>query len=147
MIEHAVHIDAPPEVVWRFFTDPARMARWLGPADLDPRPGGELRFRLTGGPEPVVRGRFSELRPYEKLVFTFGWDPTPGVPDLPPGSTEVEVTLSARAGGTLLTLHHRSLPPHLVTDTTTGWAGLLRTLQAEAANVETVATDDDPGTP
>ncbi|MEU9507275.1 SRPBCC domain-containing protein [Micromonospora sp. NPDC048170] len=134
MIERTIWIEAPPEVVWRFFTDPARMARWLGPADLDPTPGGELTFQLSDGPRPVVRGRFTELRPYEKIVFTFGWDPTPGVPDLPPGSSQVEVTLSAQAGGTLLTLHHISLPPNLVADTCTGWTGFLGTLKAEAAN-------------
>jgi uncharacterized protein YndB with AHSA1/START domain len=81
-----------------------------------------------------VRGRFTELRPYEKIVFTFGWDPTPGVPDLPPCSSQVEVTLSAQAGGTLLTLHHTSVPPNLAVNTYTGWAGFLDTLKAEAAN-------------
>lgn len=134
MIEHTIKIEAPPEVVWRFFTDPARMARWLGPADLDPVPGGELMFQLSDGPRPVVRGRFIELRPYEKIVFTFGWDPTPGVPDLPSGSSQVEVTLSAQAGGTLLTLHHTNVPPDLVVNTHTGWAGFLGNLEAEAAN-------------
>ncbi|MEU2609980.1 SRPBCC domain-containing protein [Micromonospora sp. NPDC007271] len=134
MIERSIHIEAPPEVVWRFFTDPARMARWLGPADLDPTPGGELTFQLAAGSRPVVRGRFIELRPYERIVFTFGWDRAPGVPDLPPGSSRVEVTLCAQAGGTLLTLHHTGLPPTLVTNTRTGWAGFLDALKAEAAN-------------
>ncbi|MFE9655029.1 SRPBCC domain-containing protein [Micromonospora sp. NPDC006431] len=135
MIERTIQIDAPPEVVWRFFTDPARMARWLGPADLDPMPGGELTFQLTDGPGLVVRGHFTELRPYEKIAFTFGWEPTPGVPDLPPGSSQVEVTLSAQAGGTLLTLRHTSVPPNLAENTYTGWAGFLHALRAEAANV------------
>ena len=134
MIERTIQIEAPPEVVWRFFTDPARMARWLGPAHLDPTPGGELTVQLADGPQPVIRGRFTELRPYEKIVFTFGWDPTPGVPDLPPGSTQVEVTLSAHANTTLLTLRHTSVPPNLTANTDTGWARFLDTLKAEAAN-------------
>ena len=134
MIERTIQIEAPPEVVWRFFTDPARMARWLGPADLDPTPGGELTFQLAEPTGPVVRGRFIELRPYEKIVFTFGWDPTPGVPELPPGSSQVEVTLSAHDGGTLLTLRHTSVPPDLLVNTDTGWAGFLDSLKAEAPN-------------
>ena len=134
MIERTIQIEAPPEVVWRFFTDPASIARWLGPADLDPTPGGELTFQLAEPTGPVVRGRFIELRPYEKIVFTFGWDPTPGVPDLPPGSSQVEVTLSAHDGGTLLTLRHTSVPPDLLVNTDTGWAGFLDSLKAEAPN-------------
>ncbi len=134
MIERTIRIEAPPEVVWRFFTDPERMARWLGPAHLDPTPGGELTIHLTDGPRPVVRGRFTELRPYEKIVFTFGWDPTPGLPDLPPGSTQVEVTLSAHGNTTRVTLRHTSVPPDLTADTDTGWARFLDTLGAEAAN-------------
>ena len=82
MIDKTVHIGAPPEVVWRYFTDPERMLRWLGPADLDPRAGGHLRTRLADG--PLVEGEYVELTPYERLVFTFGWAHTPGVPDLPP---------------------------------------------------------------
>ena len=30
VIERELHIDAPPEVVFGFFTDPVRMARWMG---------------------------------------------------------------------------------------------------------------------
>lgn len=135
MIEHTIRIEAPPEVVWRYFTDPARMARWLGDARLDATPGGELTVRLAEGPRPVVRGHFTELQPYENIVFTFGWDPTPGVPELPPGTTQVEVTLSAQAGGTLLTLRHTGVPPGLTADTGSGWAGFLSTLKTEAAEV------------
>src|SRR5258708_31834124 len=58
--------DAPPDVVFKAWIDPAQMARWLGPqsvkADvtaMDPRPGGAYRVTMYGvsnGPQ-VVNGR------------------------------------------------------------------------------------------
>jgi uncharacterized protein YndB with AHSA1/START domain len=126
VIDKTVHIGAPPEVVWRYFTDPDRMLRWLGPADLDPRAGGHLRARLADG--PLVEGEYVELSPYERLVFTFGWAHTPGVPELPPGSSRVEVTLERTEVGTTLRLRHTNLPPELEDRTDSGWAGFLDAL-------------------
>jgi uncharacterized protein YndB with AHSA1/START domain len=35
------HINAPPEVVFPYFTDPALIVTWIGDrAELDPQPGG-----------------------------------------------------------------------------------------------------------
>ena len=136
MIDKTVHIGAPPEVVWRYFTDPDRMLRWLGPADLDPRAGGHLRTRLADG--PLVEGEYVELTPYERLVFTFGWAHTPGVPDLPPGSSRVEVTLERTEAGTTLRLRHTHLPPELEDRTDSGWAGFLDAL-ARAAGARSAA--------
>ena len=43
-LRHAVRIEAPPEVVFPYFTDPERMMSWMGiAAMLDPRPGGYRR--------------------------------------------------------------------------------------------------------
>jgi uncharacterized protein YndB with AHSA1/START domain len=46
---------APRELVWRAFTDPARLAHWWGPRGfttrtqrMDVRPGGEWRFVMVG---------------------------------------------------------------------------------------------------
>src|SRR5260370_35638194 len=48
--------DAPPELVYRAFTDPDQLARWFGPVgcsvprdsiSVDARPGGHLRFVMT----------------------------------------------------------------------------------------------------
>ena len=36
-LRHEVRIDAPPEVVFPYFTDPARYVQWMGTrADLEP---------------------------------------------------------------------------------------------------------------
>jgi uncharacterized protein YndB with AHSA1/START domain len=128
-VEHRVWIDAPPEIVWRFFVEPHRLASWWGPADLDPRPGGALRVLMEDGPRPTIVGEFVTLAPYERIVFTFGWTATPGLPDLPPGSSIVDVALVAERGGTTVTLRHTGLPPTLVLRTDEGWARFLPRLR------------------
>jgi uncharacterized protein YndB with AHSA1/START domain len=134
MIEQTLRIQARPETVWRFFTEPARMAQWLGPAELDAQPAGGIRVLLEDDPRPVLRGEFVELVPHKLIVFTFGWEPTPGAPDIPPGSSRVEVTLLRDGDGTRLTLRHRGVPPALEGETDDGWAGFLRRLRAVAAS-------------
>ena len=80
-----------------YFTDPARYVLWMGSeADLEPVPGGTYRVRMRAGVETV--GRFLEIDPPRRLVFSWGW--TQG-PPAPPGSTRVVVTLEPEPGGTL----------------------------------------------
>jgi uncharacterized protein YndB with AHSA1/START domain len=57
-----VRIAAPPEVVFPYFTDPARMVDWMGvSALLDPRPGGTFRVEPNG--RDVVLGEYIEVEP------------------------------------------------------------------------------------
>ena len=126
-LEQTVRIGAQPETVWRYWTDPVRMCAWWGTtAELDPRPGGVCVVDLGGG--AVMRGEYLELVPYERIVFSFGWDPVEGGPDVPPGSTRVEVTLAPDGDGTVLTVRHRGLPPAQVADHDGGWAHFLGVL-------------------
>src|SRR5215467_8808549 len=54
-VEREVRIEAPPDVVFKFFVEPEQMIRWTGvEATLDPRPGGIYRVNVTG--EDVARG-------------------------------------------------------------------------------------------
>jgi uncharacterized protein YndB with AHSA1/START domain len=109
VVEQTVRIEASPEIVWRYWTDPARMRDWWGTtADLDARPGGRYLVEMESG--GVMRGEFVELVPHERIVFTFGWDQTDGAPAVPPGSSRVEVTLADDDGDTILTLRHTGLP-------------------------------------
>ncbi len=133
MIEQTIRIDASPERVWAYFTDAEKLARWWGSAEADARPGGLLRVAMDGGPDPVMRGEFVELLPYELLVFTFGWEPGPGVPDVAPGGSRVEVELTPDGDGTVVTLRHSGLPATLRGETTDGWRVVLRRLAVEAA--------------
>jgi hypothetical protein len=57
---------------------------------------------------------------------------------VPPGSTTVEVELLADAGGTLVRLTHRGLPPGEVENHQAGWSHYL-------VRLSTVAEGGDPG--
>ena len=132
VVEQTVRIRARPETVWRYWTDPGRMCAWWGvAAELDPRPGGICRVDLGGG--PVMLGEYVELVPHERIVFTFGWEPTEGAPEVPPGSTRVEVTLAAEGGDTIMTLRHTGLPAPEADLHRSGWEHFLPLLAAAAA--------------
>ena len=103
-------IRATPERVYRFFTDPALWSRWQGTsATVDARPGGLLQVSMGPGGSGLAEGRFVELDPFERIVFTWGWAASP-LSTLPPGSTVVTVHLRPDGDGTLVTLTHDSLP-------------------------------------
>ena len=106
VLEVSLHIAAAPEIVFPYFTDPARYVQWMGhEADLDPVPGGTYRVRMRDTVE--TGGEFVEVDPPRRLVFTWGWS---GDPTVPPGSTRVVVTLEPEANGTRVVLRHHDLP-------------------------------------
>jgi len=106
VLEVSVHIAAPPETVFPYFTDPARYIHWMGGnATLDPVPGGEYRVGLRGGVQAA--GVFLEIDPPRRVVFTWGWT---GDHPVPPGTTRVEITLQEQDGGTFVLLRHHGLP-------------------------------------
>ncbi len=127
-IEQRVRIAATPETVWQFWTDPTRLCEWWGTdAQVDPQPGG--MFRVVMSEEgPVMSGSYVTLEPFSRLVFTFGWENNaPGEP-LAPGSTRVEVTLTAVAAETNghtdtdVLLRHSEVPTDYADDHGKGWA-------------------------
>ena len=66
----SVHIEAPPERVFEYFTSPEAMVRWMGDyAVLEPTPGGAFDVDINGVP---VRGRYLELEPPHRLVISWG---------------------------------------------------------------------------
>ena len=99
-------IRAAPERLYGFFTDPALWARWQGTsANVDARPGGTLQVVMGPGGSGMAEGRFVELDPFERVVFTWGWASSP-LSSMPPGSTVVTVHLRPDGDGTLVTLTH-----------------------------------------
>ncbi len=134
-LEVTTRITAPPEVVWSYFTDPARYALWMGTeVTISPSPGGLYLVHMREGIE--ARGEFVELDPPHRLVFTWGWQ---GDPVVPPGSTTVEVTLEATDDGTLVRLTHHGLPdPEAVAHHRQGWESYLPRLAI-------AVTGGDPG--
>ena len=152
-LEQTVLIAAAPQTVWGLWTHPEGLRQWWGAAEVDARPGGILRVAIGAktvpapgtAVGPVMRGRFIELDPPRRLVFTFGWETDPPAGPMPPESTTVVVTLTPHDQGTLLRLRHTDLPPHQVADHTTGWRYYLGVLlDAETIKTEQQANGRDP---
>ena len=135
VVECDVQIDARPEIVFQYFLDPERIAKWSGPViALDPRPGGEIKIALSG--VYSGSGQVVEVDPPRRLVYTWGWD-EPGHP-IPSGSTRVEIDLTPAGKGTQVRLRHLGLPLDAVDDHTKGWTFYLDRLAI-------VAIGGDPG--
>lgn len=76
-------LDAPPILVYKAWTDPVHMVRWIGPkgftapsAKLDVREGGHYRalIRSAEGKEYWFHGTYREVVENKRLVFTFAWE-------------------------------------------------------------------------
>ncbi len=115
---HAVDVEvliaARPETVFGFFTDSESFGRWvgghIGVATIDPRVGGEVRVHYPG-PGVYAGGTVLALDAPRAFAFTWGYEN--GRP-FAWGSTRVDVTLEAVAGGTRLRLRHSGLPDEVL---------------------------------
>jgi len=126
LASYELTIAAPLEVVWAHLTTADGLVRWVGPrAVADPVPGGELRWTHPDG--STVIGRFLELVPHRRVVFSYGWED--GRLGVPPESTTVEIDLVEKDGATLLRLVHRGLPPAVAEDHERGWTYFLGVLR------------------
>jgi uncharacterized protein YndB with AHSA1/START domain len=132
-LEHEVRIEAPPEAVFAYFTDPAKFVRWMGNgATLDPRPGGTCRVNIRRAfGEIAIVGEFVEVVPYSRVVFTWGWEGEGGLFGVPPGSSRVEVSLVPEGDATRVRVVHGELPERPVEEA--GWPHYLTRLTVAAA--------------
>src|SRR5271165_4765717 len=106
---------APRERVFRAWTDPVELARWFGPSadyhalvpEFELRIGGKysLEIHHKGGNVHRVSGTYREIRPPEKLAFTWRWENDPT-------ASESIVTVEFRDLGvsTEILLTHEQLP-------------------------------------
>ena len=128
VVEHEVRIDASPETVFAYFTDPARIVRWMGSeATIDPRPGGICRLDINGA---VALGEFVQVSPPWRLVLTWGWEQR--FLEVPPQSTGVEVSLTPDGEGTVVRLAHCRLPEGATAFHRVGWEHYLSRLAVVA---------------
>ena len=127
-------IGAPPEKVFRAWTDPQQIVRWFGPAgadavraEMDARVGGRFRvvFRTPDGEQHDVSGEYREVTPGAKLVFTWRWR------TMPERESLVSVAMKDDgAGGTVLTLTHEQCFDEAARDRHHGgWSGALDKLE------------------
>src|SRR5256885_3098020 len=79
--------DAPRELVFKAFTDPKLLLRWVGPREFtmtidkhEPGEGGVYRFihKDKNGTEYVFHGVVHEVTPPERIIRTFEFE---GVPE------------------------------------------------------------------
>jgi uncharacterized protein YndB with AHSA1/START domain len=106
---------APPERVYRAFTSPEAMARWIPPNGftatvhhMDARVGGTFRMSFTNFTTQQSHsfgGEYLELVPNELLRYTDRFDD----PNLP-GVMQVMVTLKAVSCGTELSIVQEGIP-------------------------------------
>jgi uncharacterized protein YndB with AHSA1/START domain len=80
------------------------MTKWQAEiVEADPVPGGVFRLAEPGGTQ--IEGRYVEIVPYSKVVYTWG-----GIAGVAPGQSTVEFLLEPRDTGTLVRLRHYNLP-------------------------------------
>ena len=102
---------APPERVFKAWTDPAFLVKWWGPEGfttpecrMDVRPGGAWRTRMVGPDgDHTVAGVYREIAPPRRLVFTWGWEIDGGRGH----ETVVDLTFEATPEGTRMRLVQR----------------------------------------
>jgi uncharacterized protein YndB with AHSA1/START domain len=110
--------DAPPQLVWKAWTEPARFAQWFGTPpfttpvsaiSMDVRPSGEWRaiqMAEDGTRLPFV-GTYREVIEPERLVFTFENPEDRSDPDI----EVVTVTFEDLDGKTQMALHQEGHLP------------------------------------
>lgn len=123
---------ASREKVFRAWTKPEELVQWFSPTEeyevsilkWELRPGGEYRLQMKHPSGNVHRlvGSFREIRPQEKLVYTWIWEGTEM--ELQPTVVTVEFRDLGNSTELLLT-HELLLDKKLREDHTHGWTGCL----------------------
>jgi uncharacterized protein YndB with AHSA1/START domain len=125
----SIHIDAKPETVFRFLSDPELFKQWMGPGALL-QAGGITVHYPTG--ETAI-GTLRESVPNERIVF--GWGYQNGDHGLTPDATTVTIQLTPTPTGTRVTLEHAGLSQAQQSEHAKGWNHYLGQLAAAASNL------------
>ena len=130
LVVQELTVRAPAHVVYAMLTDPALFVQWMAvDAVLDPRPGGVVRWTHANGDS--CAGRYVELVPGRRVVFTYGWERAEV--EIPPGSTTVTVDLTPTPdGATTLRLVHSGLDDLAADAHHGGWRHYLGRLRSLA---------------
>lgn len=145
-------LDAPPELIWKMWTDPEHLAAWYGPggatipvAEMDVRVGGiRLLCMEITTPDGTMRmwftGEYLEVIENQRLVYTDSMSDENGnvrspeqmgMPGGHPTTTEVRVELERVSGGTRMLVTHLGVPAG--SPGAAGWAMALDKLAANLA--------------
>ncbi len=104
-------VTAPPETVFQAWTQPEKANQWLCRVtqqhctrilEWDVRVGGQYRLEVSKDGNPhLLAGKYREVNPPQKLVFTWSWEEDPGF-----GETLVTVEFLKRGTFTEVVLTH-----------------------------------------
>ena len=131
----ARRLKASPAKVFAAWTDPEKIIHWFGPANtvgdsveaqMDVRVGGSfrVRFKTDDCEQHEVGGKYLEVLPNERLVFTWAWHSTPE------RQSQVTVVLKPEGDMTFLTLTHDKFFDEAARDGhKRGWTGTLDKLE------------------
>jgi uncharacterized protein YndB with AHSA1/START domain len=143
-------IDAPRELVFRMWSEPALLTRWYAPRrcrlevlHFDFREGGEFRYRIREPDETgcLCSAIFTEIVAPERIVYTMWFADeqgryvtakSVGADADWPDRTTVTVTFVEKNGGTAMTLH-QTVPESVAkrTGAYPSWLEMLERLSEE----------------
>ena len=116
MLELQHRYAASREDVFNAWIDPSVLRRWWAAAptwdtplaEVDAREGGSYRLsmRTDAGEIHTVSGEFTEVRPPERLAYTWAWDAGPEAAMVGSEHTLVVVDFLEDGTGTLVRLTH-----------------------------------------
>lgn len=146
---------APPELIWKMWTEPEHFAAWYGPGGatvpvvtMDVRVGGNrLLCMEMATPDGTMRmwftGEYLEVVENQRLVYTDSMSDESGnvrspeqmgMPAGHPTTTEVRVEIEEVTGGTRMVLTHAGVPAG--SPGAAGWAMALDKLAVRLDEVQ-----------
>ncbi|MGB5953115.1 MAG: TIGR03086 family metal-binding protein [Ornithinimicrobium sp.] len=125
-VEANTWLPVMPEAAFDLVTEPSRLRRWLMVAGhIDVTVGGDVHLVVAPGAHAV--GTVTEVEPGRRFGYTHGWVGDEG---LPPGSSEVTVTLEPERNGTRVTVRHHGIPQTEQAGMQQGWRSFMGRLKA-----------------
>ena len=131
---------APRERVFEAWTNPDVLKRWWAAAptwdtplaEVDAQEGGSYRLsmRTDAGEVHTVRGEYTDVRPPERLAYTWSWEEGPESAMEGSEETLVVVQFLEDGDGTLVKLTHSGFSGEQIRDMhVQGWEAVLANLE------------------
>ncbi|KRC65254.1 hypothetical protein ASE12_11065 [Aeromicrobium sp. Root236] len=126
------YFDAPPELVYRAFSDPEQLAQWFGPlmfvvpidtVDIDVRSGGHWKMTMVGKDNPEwrapINASFTEVVENQLIV---GYETAESIPGIEDGTQmSLSIEFIPEGDGTRLQLRQGPFPEQMHEMSELGW--------------------------